>query len=112
MKTNSKLLVVRTLAQKVLYDSELRGQISDGCWENDWTDTRLWNVYVVVGNTHEDFGISFVPKCEIAFNDPDLLEIVGDRMLEAVQKVVPDYIWADMEADLEDLTDIVFGEAR
>ena len=39
MTNNEPTLVVRNAAQKILWDDELTGQISDGRWEN-WYPKR------------------------------------------------------------------------
>ena len=102
------VLTVRNQAQKILFDEEMSGQISDGMWEN----TRPYDHWepwcaaeVVVG---ENVGRNFYAKKDnYNLNNKELLDIVGDRMLEAVQKVQPDYTWADMVADLKDLRTIM-----
>lgn len=107
----SPTLVVRNSAQKIIYDKELSGQISDGHWENEDTDERLWGCNVEVYNPiiHNGLGCNFVPSCDLDFNDPDLHWLFDDRTLEYVQEVIPDYTVERLHEDLEDLTHIVFG---
>lgn len=108
MRREYGVLTVRNQAQKILFDEEMSGQISDGMWENTrpydhwepWCDAE-----VVVG---ENVGRNFYArKDNYNLTNKDLLDIVGDRMLESVQKVQPDYTWTDMIADLKDLKTIM-----
>lgn len=101
-------LVVRNKAQKILFDEELSGQISDGQWENS-TPHGHWEPWcdaeVVVG---ENVGRTFYARRDsYNFLNKELLEIVGDRMVEAVQKEIPSYTEEDMRADLKDLKAII-----
>lgn len=102
------ILTVRNEAQKILFDQELSGQISDGMWENARPNDHWqpWcNAEVVVGtNVGRNF---YARKDNYNINSSELLSIVGDRMLESVQKVNPDYTEADMKADLIDLKRIM-----
>lgn len=75
-------LTVRTLEQAALFDLELKGQISDGMWE----DARPGNHYevwcgadVVVG---DEVGCNFrARKTNYQFDSPELISIVGTRMI-------------------------------
>lgn len=101
-------LVVRNLAQKILWDEELAGQISDGAWENA-SPLDHWEVWcdaeVVVG---DNVGRSFYArKDNYNLNRKDLLDAIGDRMLAAVQAQIPGYAEADMRRDLKDLKTII-----
>lgn len=101
-------LNVRNQAQKILLEKELQGQISDGYWENasphdHW---KPWCNCDVVVNP-ENLGRTFwARKDNYNLNNKDLLDIVGDRMLEEVQKELPAYTAKDMAADLKDLKKI------
>jgi hypothetical protein len=53
------LLYVRTPAQKEIFENEIQGQLSDGIWENDDTDRRLWNCQVKVAENDSQLGCSF-----------------------------------------------------
>lgn len=110
--TKQYKLVVQTQEQKIIYDEELSGQISDGHWENENTDERLWNVEVEVFDpkVHKKLGCNFKPKYPLDFNDYDLHWLLDSRTLKYVQEVYPDYTVDDLHADLEHLTVIVFGE--
>lgn len=80
-------LRVRNIAQKVLMDEELKGQISDGAWEN-LNVTDHWQVWcdaeVVVdpANVGRDFWAKYD---HYNFTNKELLEIVGQRMVESVR---------------------------
>jgi hypothetical protein len=78
-------LVVRNLAQKILFDEELVGQISDGQWENSsprdhwqpWADAK-----VVVG---ENVGRDFYARRGYDFTNKEFVAQLGPRMLEYVR---------------------------
>lgn len=101
-------LTVRNEAQKILFLTELRGQFSDGAWENSgpmdhWVP---WSEAEVVVGTRlgRDF---YAAKDNYNLVRADLLEWVGDRMVEAVRTVIPNYTRQDMMKDLRDLKKIM-----
>src|SRR6266487_2282190 len=109
-RNSENRLYVRTLAQKILWDEELAGQISDGMWENTkphnhwepWCDATA---VVAPGNVGRTF---YADKDNYQLNSKDLLSIVGDRMLGAVRaRLGLDYSRADMMKDLADLKKIM-----
>ena len=100
----TNVLKVRTPAQKAIFEQELQGQISDGYWENDSTDSRLWDCEVVVSD--EGTGCNFTPLYPIAFSE---LDYVLERAVEIGKSVEPDYNMERLMEDLEELTAIVFG---
>jgi hypothetical protein len=83
--------------QVVLYECEIKGQLSDGFWENaepldHWENMCEAVVKEATGN--EKLGcLGFRPAIEYDFADPDLIEVVGDRMIESVKTVIcfPEY---------------------
>lgn len=86
----SNRLTVANLAQKVIFIAEMKGQLSDGQWENTnpqdhwevWCDLDAKQVLIDPAN----IGINFNPiKRNYRFNDSELLECVGDRMLFTVK---------------------------
>jgi len=110
----TKVLVVRNLAQKVLWEQELAGQISDGQWENarphdhyrDWSD-----VEVRVGG-HHALGRNFVAaKDNYNFTSTEFINCVGDRMIDTVREQLGasyhHYTLTDLRADLKDLKAII-----
>jgi hypothetical protein len=103
-------LRVRNIAQKVLLEDELLGQMSDGRWENSnpMDHWKPWcNATIVVDP--ENVGRDFYPRRDgYCFTEKDLLEIIGERMLEAVRTATgnPDYTHKNMLADLRDLRKI------
>lgn len=101
-----KKLFVRTPAQKEVFEKELQGQISDGFWENQNTDKRLWDCEVIVAVGDMALGCNFKPIFPIDFLD---LNYVLDRAVEIGKTVDPDYNMEKLLSDLEELTEIVFG---
>lgn len=109
-------LYVANEAQKVLFDSELSGQISDGHWENasphdhwkPWADAE-----VVVAPDHQLGRTFYARKSNYNFLAADLLEVVADRMIEAVKEATGNraYDFDDLKADLRALKAIVRTEA-
>lgn len=108
-------LYVRNEAQKVLFEKELTGQISDGAWENAsphdhwqvWSDCEVrlgTGTPMVVGRTF------YARKDNYGFTRSDLLEIIGDRMVEMVRALGgcwESYDMDDLRRDLRDLKHIV-----
>lgn len=103
-------LHLRNKAQVILFVHELQGQISDGNWEDEVTDKRLWDCKVFLADDEKSLGCNFNAKYSLDFNDDFLVEVVGDRMLEYVRQINPEYSMNDLRNDLIDITDIVFGE--
>jgi hypothetical protein len=106
-------LAVRNAAQKILFDEELSGQISDGMWENSaprdhWRPWSRAEVVVDPINVGRDF---YAQKDNYGINRRDLLDIVGDRMLASVQRALPSYTRGMMLADLRDLK-VIFRTRR
>jgi hypothetical protein len=102
--------------QKILWDEEMSGQVSDGQWENsypyDHWERPCKAASMVVGSEGNPMaGLNFYPKRSYGFNKASLLEIVGQRALEAVQAKYPDYTWRDMQLDLRAMGRM-FREAR
>jgi hypothetical protein len=103
-------LRLRNLAQKVLWEHELTGQISDGRWENSgprdhWMPWCNAEVVVDPDNVGRDF---YARRDGYCFTERDLLSIIGDHMLEAVQTLVdPAYTEKDMLKDLRDIRKII-----
>lgn len=111
MRGNGGTLRVRNLAQKVLWEEELTGQLSDGRWENSrpmdhwmpWCDAT---VVIDPENVGRDFWVRRDGYC---FTEKDLLSIIGDRMLEAVRVATGNAAYSEkkMLADLRDLRKII-----
>ena len=111
MTTEYKLRV-RTPTQKEIFEKELRSQLSDGCFENDDTDERLWNCEVLVAANGEKLGPNFSVSKRVDFNDDLLIEVVSDRMISYAKKVDPLYDMEKLISDLDDITNIVSGIAE
>lgn len=102
----------RNIEQKILWDVELSGQISDGRWENSrpYDHWEYWHrdVEVVVDpdNVGRDF---YVRRDGYCFTEKLLLEVVGERMLNAVRSATGNdaYSHNDMLRDLRDIRKII-----
>lgn len=83
------ILFVANLAQKVLFDCEISGQLSDGHWENSkphdhwmpWCDAK-----VEIAADKRAVGRTFWPRRDkYALTSPDLLSVVQGRMIGVVR---------------------------
>lgn len=103
-------LAVRNEAQRLILQKEMLGQLSDGRWENSrprdhWQPWCRATLIVDPENVGRDFWV----QCDgYNFREKELLEIVGERMLEAVRAGLndPAYSEKQMRADLGDLRKI------
>lgn len=100
-------LRVANMAQKILLEEELMGQISDGMWENSggeaWQSWTSANVIVDPRNLGRNFGTD---KDNYLLTSKELRDAVGDRMLEEVRKFEPTYTEQQMLIDLRELRKI------
>jgi len=100
---------VRTQAQKRLLEDELKGQISDGKWENSsntgWAQWTSAKVVVDPKNVGRNF---HAIKDNFQLNAKDLLDVVGDRMIENVREKTGNtaYNERQLNEDLKDLRTI------
>jgi len=84
-------LYVPTMAQKIIFHCEMRGQISDGNWENSRPLDHFepWMIpwdYIIVTYDDNVYGRNFYPrKCNYNFTDPSLLKVVGNRIMFKVK---------------------------
>ena len=80
------IITFRTEDQAVLFEEEIRGQLSDGFWENSrpFGHYKPWcNAEVHVGI---DVGRNFcVDRCNYNLVSKELLDVVGQRMINAVK---------------------------
>lgn len=88
-REKSGTLVVRNLAQRVLFEEELKGQLSDGHWENSLPSDH-WEQWcaadVVVAKAGEPVGRDFhVRRESYGFTRRELLDVVAYRMLHYVR---------------------------
>lgn len=78
----------RTFSQVILFECEIKGQLSDGHWENARPHTH-WIVPCAatarVATKPELIGASFYPTRKYNFAARELLEIVADRMIGFVK---------------------------
>jgi hypothetical protein len=77
-------IFVENQAQRVLMECELKGQLSDGAWENA-TPQSHWKrpcaAEVVVATDIQETGLTWHGRKSYAFDRRDLLDAVGDRMI-------------------------------
>lgn len=99
------VISVRNQAQVTLLECELKGQLSDGNWENS-SPRDHWEqpcaAEVVIGT--DKFGPNFYPRRAYNFANKDLLEVVQDRMIRAVRFVAAGYAIEDVHHGLSDVT--------
>jgi len=84
MRNSSATIKVNTPSQKVLLDTELLGQFSDGFWENSRnTSWKYLGSVVVAPTTPGVFFEDSIPYDykKYSVNNKTLLDCVGDRML-------------------------------
>jgi hypothetical protein len=70
--------------QKALWDNEITGQLSDGYWENAKPGDHwiFWcNLNSAVGKPGVDKGSDYPLRVNYNLVNPDLLDIIGDRMI-------------------------------
>ena len=106
----NKVLAVNNEAQKVIFLSEMQGQISDGMWENArpfdhykaWSDLNEESVIVDPSNVGRNF---HAIKDNYNLNAQDLIDIVGERVIEAVREATgnKDYSMKDLRRDIAQL---------
>ena len=112
----SGTFVVENSRQKVLFDAEIKGQLSDGHWENATPDGHYieWcGCDVRVAEKGEDTGRDFwVRKDGYRLTSADLLEVVGVRMRMYVRfsEMYPE-VWARLNSH-HDLPDPLFDWER
>lgn len=76
------VLTFRTKVQATLFMLELRGQLSDGLWENLPVTKHYVPWYECEVKVGENVGRDFeVPYASYCFNSKKLVSVVGDRML-------------------------------
>lgn len=85
MRGTSGILFVRNVEQQAVFELELKGQLSDGAWENSrpydhwvvWSDAE-----VKVAGPSNALGRNFFARRTVYnFARTDLLDVVGKRML-------------------------------
>jgi hypothetical protein len=107
--TQVRTLKFRNKVQVALFTKELRGQISDGLWENS-KPVDHWKVpcgaKVSVATDSKELGPSFMPVRAYNFASSELLEYVGDRMLVIAQSVDKNTDMAQMKRELSDMSKI------
>jgi hypothetical protein len=93
-------IAFRTREQAVLFMCELSGQISDGNWENASPhDHWMPMCDAVIAVDPNSPSINFRPRRSYNFSDPELLEVVGDRIIWYVKcaKFFPKLTLSELE---------------
>jgi len=88
-------LNVANLEQKIIFCCEMVGQISDGWWENT-RPMDHWRPICQIGNWNNvdidplntGFTFRFIGKNNYNFADPELLKIVGPRMIFKIKSAL------------------------
>lgn len=75
-------ITFETITQAAIFEHELKGQISDGHWENDaGSNYETWcDAQVMVSNNEDCLGRDFWVSKNLGFSSKTLFDIVGDRM--------------------------------
>jgi hypothetical protein len=99
----NKLYVANEI-QKVLFDKEIRGQISDGAWENarPFAHWQIWSNVEVIVSENGVVGRNFWPAKD-NYNLLTLIPFVGDRMVEYGRTIDPNYNLSVLRKDLKAL---------
>lgn len=76
-------ITFENIEQAAIFELELKGQISDGHWENDASSNyRTWcDANVEVSDDEDDLGRNFYVSKNLGFGSKRLFDIVGDRMM-------------------------------
>lgn len=102
-------IAVRNPAQAILVEEELKGQLSDGMWENTrpldhWVQWSRATVVVDPSNVGRDF---WALKDNYRLDHPNLIAWVGDRMIgEVIRRTNQPYDEKSLRSDLKDLKTI------
>lgn len=90
MNTENLFLNVENFSQMVLWECEIKGQLSDGYWEgslpsNHWEQPCGATARLIFGGKFELGTVNWSAKLRYKFNDPELKEAVGKRMINFVK---------------------------
>lgn len=95
------IIHVKNKAQKALIDHELKGQISDGAWENSkpWEHWKAWSGAEVVadGKLGVEGDLWAIKKRNYNFSSKELLDIIGKRMVGIGNMALKDIPGEDMD---------------
>lgn len=100
----------RNFTQKILWDTEMSGQISDGYWENSsgdsWAFWTTLNTDVDAKNPRVEANMA-PSRTNFNLSSKELLEIVGDRMIAMAKmsKITKDEKLIDAAESLEGIND-------
>ena len=106
----TKIINFRNAVQAALYNEELAGQISDGCWENS-RPYGHWRVMTDAKGVCEEgpLGPNFRPRRKYNFNNNLLVEVCGERMIAMARKAGAgkEYGLKQLRADLKEMSKLV-----
>lgn len=76
-------ITFETIEQAAIFELEMKGQISDGKWENDASSNyETWcDAEVKISDDEDDLGRDFYVSKNLGFGSKELFEWVGDRMV-------------------------------
>ena len=107
---NDRIINFENLVQAALYNEELRGQISDGLWENSRPNGHWKQMSAATAMVALPLGpIGFYAKKSYNFANKVLLDCVGDRMLDICKTATsnPNYTMKQMKKELRRMSDII-----
>ena len=103
----------RNIYQVTLYECELKGQISDGYWENARPYDHWKIMCAAEARVGEPLGPNFRPKRKYNFAAKDLIDVVKYRMLFQVKlKILYPSLSVQTIRDIDILVDCETGEPR
>lgn len=100
----------RNAMQAEIYDKVLRGDLSDGIWENETSDKKLWDAKATVAVTPDEVGCNFTPMFPVDFDNEILWDGDTDSKLWTIARsyLHPINEVEELRAVLQDMTSIVF----
>jgi len=103
----------RNEVQVALYECELKGQISDGHWENSRPYDHWIRMCKAKAKVGEPLGPNFYPMRTYNFAAKPLVDVVGQRMLFIAKlKMLFPHLSYQTIRELDDLVDCETGESR
>ena len=103
------MIFFRNPTQKLLWDEEITGQLSDGKWENSSrSNWRFFNsLKSSVDASNPRVTATTYGNCSFNFASKDLLDAIGDEMLKLGRTINPGYTMKMLTNDLKDMSDLV-----
>lgn len=103
------MIFFRNPTQKMLWDKFITGQLSDGKWENSSRGNWRFFNSLKSGVDASNPRVTAKTSGNVVFNfaAKDLLDAIGDEMLEAGRNINPSYTMKMLTNDLKDMSDLV-----